>query len=168
MAKIHPTAIVDPSAVLADDVEIGPFCVIGAQVEMGAGCRIGPHAVVNGPTLMGRENRVFQFASIGEGPQDLSYQGEPTRLEIGDRNHFREGVTVHRGTTKDRGITRIGSDNIFLVYSQSRTIAQWAIIVCCPIVGHCRACRAGRLGDYLGVCWRASVLQNRLACFLSE
>jgi UDP-N-acetylglucosamine acyltransferase len=116
-AKIHPTAIVAPDAVLADDVEIGPFCVIGSQVEIGAGCHIGPHAVVNGPTRMGRENRIFQFASIGEGPQDLSYKGEPTRLEIGDRNHFREGTTVHRGTTKDRGITRIGSDNIFLVYS---------------------------------------------------
>jgi UDP-N-acetylglucosamine acyltransferase len=117
MAKIHPTAIVASDAVVADDAEIGPYCIIGSQVEIGAGCVIGPHAVVNGPTRMGGENRIFQFASIGEGPQDLSYKGEPTRLEIGDRNHFREGVTVHRGTTKDRGITRIGSDNIFLVQS---------------------------------------------------
>jgi len=117
MAKIHSTAVVAPDAVLADDVEIGPYCVIGPQVEIGAGSRIGPHAVINGPTRMGRENRVFQFVSIGEGPQDLSYKGEPTRLEVGDRNHFREGVTVHRGTTKDRGITSIGSDNIFLVQS---------------------------------------------------
>lgn len=117
MAKIHPTAIVASDAVIADDAEIGPYCIIGSQVEIGARCVIGPHAVVNGPTRMGSENRIFQFASIGEGPQDLSYKGEPTRLEIGDRNHFREGVTVHRGTTKDRGITRIGSDNIFLVQS---------------------------------------------------
>jgi UDP-N-acetylglucosamine acyltransferase len=117
MTKIHPTAIVASDAVVADDAEIGPYCIIGSQVEIGAGCVIGPHAVVNGPTRMGSENRIFQFASIGEGPQDLSYKGEPTRLEIGDRNHFREGVTVHRGTTKDRGITRIGSDNIFLVQS---------------------------------------------------
>lgn len=114
---IHPTAIIAPDAKLAADVEIGPYTVIGAQVELGAGCRIGPHAVINGPTVMGRDNHVFQFASIGEGPQDLSYKGEPTRLEVGDRNTFRECVTIHRGTTKDKGVTRIGSDNLFLAYS---------------------------------------------------
>lgn len=115
--KIHPTAIVAPDAVLAPDVEIGAYCTIGAHVEIGSGCKIGPHAVVHGPTKMGRDNRVFQFASIGEGPQDLSYKGEPTRLEIGDRNTFREYVSVHRGTTKDRSLTKIGSDNFFLAYS---------------------------------------------------
>jgi UDP-N-acetylglucosamine acyltransferase len=115
--NIHPTASVDSSAVLADDVEIGAYCIIGPQVEIGSGCKIGPHAVVNGPTRMGSDNRVFQFASIGEGPQDLSYKGEPTKLEIGDRNTFREYVSVHRGTTKDRGITKVGSDNFFLAYS---------------------------------------------------
>ena len=114
---IHPTAVVAADAILAPDVEIGSYCTIGPQVEIGAGCRIGPHAVINGPTRMGRDNRVFQFASIGEGPQDLSYKGEPTRLEIGDRNTFREYVSVHRGTTKDRGVTKIGSDNFFLAYS---------------------------------------------------
>jgi UDP-N-acetylglucosamine acyltransferase len=115
--NIHPTASVASSAVLAGDVEIGAYCIIGPQVEIGAGCKIGPHAVVNGPTRMGCDNRVFQFASIGEGPQDLSYKGEPTKLEIGDRNTFREYVSVHRGTTKDRGVTTIGSDNFFLAYS---------------------------------------------------
>lgn len=115
--SIHPTAIIASDAKLADDVEIGPYSIIGSQVEVGPGCRIGPHAVVNGPTVLGRDNRVFQFASIGEAPQDLSYKGEPTRLEIGDRNTFRECVTVHRGTTKDQGVTRIGSDNLFLAYS---------------------------------------------------
>jgi UDP-N-acetylglucosamine acyltransferase len=115
--KIHPTASIASNAVIADDVEIGAYSVIGPHVEIGPGCKIGPHAVINGPTRMGRDNHVFQFASIGEGPQDLSYKGEPTRLEIGDRNTFREYVSVHRGTTKDRGITKVGSDNFFLAYS---------------------------------------------------
>jgi UDP-N-acetylglucosamine acyltransferase len=115
--SIHPTAIIAPDAKLAADVEVGPYTVIGAHVELGSGCRIGPHAVINGPTVMGRDNHVFQFASIGEAPQDLSYKGEPTRLEVGDRNTFRECVTIHRGTTKDKGVTRIGSDNLFLAYS---------------------------------------------------
>ncbi len=114
---IHPTAIVAPDAKLAADVEIGPYSIIGSQVEIGSGCVIGPHAVVNGPTRMGSRNRVFQFASIGDGPQDHSYKGEPTRLEIGDDNIFRECVTVNRGTTKDKGVTSIGSHNFFLAYS---------------------------------------------------
>jgi UDP-N-acetylglucosamine acyltransferase len=114
---IHATAIVAPDARIAADVEIGPYTIIGSQVEIGAGCVIGPHVVVNGPTRMGLENRIFQFASIGEGPQDHSYKGEPTRLEIGDRNTFRECVTINRGTTKDKGVTCIGSDNLFLAYA---------------------------------------------------
>src|SRR5688572_28761012 len=100
--KIHTTAIIAADAVIARDVEIGPYTIIGSGVAIEAGCKIGPHVVINGPTRMGRENRVFQFASIGEAPQDLSYKGEPTRLEIGDRNTFRESVTIHRGTTKDK------------------------------------------------------------------
>lgn len=114
---IHPTAIVDASAKLAPDVDVGAYAIIGAGVEIGAGTRIGPHAVINGPTRIGRDNAVFQFASIGDAPQDLSYKGEPTRLEIGDRNTFRECVTINRGTVKDKGVTRIGSDNLFLAYS---------------------------------------------------
>ena len=116
-ANIHPTAIIAADAIVAPDVQVGPYAVIGSHVELGAGCVIGPHALVHGPTKMGRDNHVFQFASIGEGPQDLSYKGEPTRLEIGDRNIFREYVSVHRGTTKDKGVTRIGSDNMLLAYS---------------------------------------------------
>ena len=114
---IHPSAVIADDAILAPDVQVGPYAIIGAKVELGPGCIIGPHVVINGPTRMGRENRVFQFASIGEGPQDHSYKGEDTRLEVGDRNTFREYVTVHRGTVKDRGVTRIGSDNFFLAYS---------------------------------------------------
>lgn len=114
---IHPTAIIAPDAKLADDIEIGAYSVIGAGVEIGAGTRIGPHVVINGPTRMGIGNHVFQFASLGDAPQDHSYKGEPTRLEIGDRNTFRECVTINRGTMKDRGVTRIASDNLFLAYS---------------------------------------------------
>jgi len=116
-ANIHSTAIVAADAIIAPDVEVGPYAIIGSQVEIGPGCVVGPHALINGPTKLGRENRVFQFASIGEGPQDHSYKGEPTRLEVGDRNIFREYVSVHRGTMKDKGVTRIGSDNFFLAYS---------------------------------------------------
>ncbi|WP_136247338.1 acyl-ACP--UDP-N-acetylglucosamine O-acyltransferase [Halomonas borealis] len=113
---IHPTAIVDPDARLADDVEVGPFSVIGADVEIGAGSRIGPHVVIQGPTVLGERNRVFQFASVGEECQDKKYAGEPTRLVMGDDNIVREGVTLHRGTVQDRGETIIGSRNLFMAY----------------------------------------------------
>lgn len=113
---IDPRAAVDPYARLAADVTVGPFAVIGAQVEIGAGSVIGPHAVIQGPTRIGRENRIFQFASIGGIPQDKKYHGEPTWLEIGDRNSFFEFVTVNRGTAQDRGKTTIGSDNWVMAY----------------------------------------------------
>ncbi len=114
---IHPTAIVDPAARLADDVEVGPFSVIGADVEIGAGSRIGPHVVIKGPTRLGQRTRIFQFASVGEDCQDKKYAGEPTRLEMGDDNVIRECVTLHRGTVQDRGVTRIGHRNLFMAYS---------------------------------------------------
>lgn len=114
---IHPTAIIDPDARLADDVRVGPYSVIGAGVEIGAGSWIGPHAVINGPTQIGRDNRIYQFASIGESPQDLKYAGEDTRLEIGDGNTIREYVTMNRGTAGGGGLTRIGSDNLFMAYA---------------------------------------------------
>ncbi|MAM57105.1 MAG: acyl-[acyl-carrier-protein]--UDP-N-acetylglucosamine O-acyltransferase [Salinicola sp.] len=114
---IHPSAIVDPSARLADDVEVGPFSVIGADVEIGAGSVIGPHVVLKGPTRLGKRNRIFQFASVGEDCQDKKYAGEPTRLEMGDDNVVRESVTIHRGTIQDRGVTTIGDRNLFMAYS---------------------------------------------------
>jgi len=114
---IDSRAVISPQAQLAPDVEVGPFTVIGANVEIGPGTWIGPHAVINGPTRIGRDNKIFQFASLGDAPQDKKYKGEPTRLEIGDRNVFRESVTVNRGTTHDQGVTRIGSDNLFMAYS---------------------------------------------------
>jgi UDP-N-acetylglucosamine acyltransferase len=114
---IDARAVVSPQARLAPDVSVGPFTVIGPGVEVGARTVIGPHAVINGPTTMGEDNRVFQFASIGDAPQDKKYAGEPTRLEIGARNVFRENCTVNRGTTHDHGVTRVGDDNLFMAYS---------------------------------------------------
>ncbi|HET7757124.1 MAG TPA: acyl-ACP--UDP-N-acetylglucosamine O-acyltransferase [Steroidobacteraceae bacterium] len=114
---IDARAVVSPQAQLAPDVSVGPFTVIGPGVEIGARSVIGPHAVINGPTRMGADNRVFQFASIGDAPQDKKYAGEPTRLEIGARNVFRENCTVNRGTTHDQGVTRIGDDNLFMAYA---------------------------------------------------
>jgi len=114
---IHPSAIVDPSAHLADDVEVGPFSVIGPDVEIDAGCVIGPHVVIKGPTRIGKRNRIFQFASVGEDCQDKKYAGESTRLEMGDDNVVRESVTIHRGTIQDRGVTTIGHRNLFMAYS---------------------------------------------------
>jgi len=113
---IDPRAIVSPQATLAADVVIGPFSVIGPQVEIGARTWIGPHVVINGPTRIGADNKIFQFASVGDAPQDKKYRGEPTRLEIGDRNVIREFTTLNRGTTHDKGVTRIGSDNLLMAY----------------------------------------------------
>ena len=113
---IDPRAAVDSSARLAADVTVGAFTVIGAGVEIGAGSVIGPHAVIQGPTRIGRDNRIFQFASIGGIPQDKKYHGESTWLEIGDRNSFFEFVTINRGTAQDRGKTSIGSDNWIMAY----------------------------------------------------
>jgi len=113
---IHSTAIIDPGAELAEDVAVGAYTVIGPDVVIGAGSEIGPHVVINGPTRMGRDNRIFQFASIGEAPQDKKYAGEPTRLEMGDRNTIREFVTINRGTAQDRGVTSIGDDNWIMAY----------------------------------------------------
>ena len=115
--SIHPTAVIAPDAVLDDGVEIGPYSVIGPGVAIGRDTKIGPHVVIQSATRIGAGNRIFQFASVGDAPQDRKYKGEPTRLEIGDRNVIRECVTLNRGTAKDQGVTRIGSDNLFMSYS---------------------------------------------------
>jgi len=116
MARIHATAFVDPGAWLDDDVEVGPFAVIGAGVRIGAGSRILAHACVEGPTTLGRGNVVHPHATLGGPPQDKKYRGEPTTLEIGDGNTFRECVTVNRGTVQDAGTTRVGDDNWVMAY----------------------------------------------------
>jgi UDP-N-acetylglucosamine acyltransferase len=113
---IHPTALVDAGARLGADVSIGAYSVIGADVEIGAGTTVGPHVVIEGPTSIGRDNRIYQFASLGAAPQDKKYSGEPTRLEIGDRNTIREFCTFNRGTAQDAGVTRVGDDNWIMAY----------------------------------------------------
>lgn len=114
---IHPTALVDPGAELAVDVSIGPYSIVGAGVRIESGTVVGPHVVIRGPTRIGRDNRIFQFSSIGEDPQDKKYNGENTRLEIGDRNVIREYCTLHRGTAQDREVTTIGDDNLLMAYT---------------------------------------------------
>ncbi len=114
---IHPTAIIDPRAELAPGVSVGPYAIIGADVSLGEGTWVGPHAVVMGPSFIGKDNKIFQFASVGEGPQDKKFAGEKTRLVMGDRNVVREYVTIHRGTVQDRQETKIGSDNLFMAYA---------------------------------------------------
>lgn len=113
---IHPQAIVDPKASLAANVEVGPWTFIGSDVEIDEGTVIGSHVVIRGPTKIGKHNKIFQFASIGEDCQDKKYRGEPTRLEIGDHNVIREGVTIHRGTVQDKSLTLIEDDNLFMAY----------------------------------------------------
>jgi UDP-N-acetylglucosamine acyltransferase len=138
---IDPRAVISPTARLAADVEVGAFAVIGDNVEIGPGCWIGPHAVIQGPTRIGARNRIFQFASIGDAPQDKKYKGEPTRLEIGDDNVFRESVTVNRGTTHDEGVTRIGSDNLFMAYAH--------VAHDCRVGSHCVLANVATLGGHV-------------------
>lgn len=114
--KIHATAIVDVSAELDSSVEIGAYSIIGANVKIDAGTRIAGHVMINGPTVIGKNNHIFQYSSLGEAPQDKKYNGEPTSLEIGDNNTIREFCTFNRGTVQDKNITKIGSDNWIMAY----------------------------------------------------
>lgn len=114
---IDPRAVVDPAAELDEGVSVGPFSIIGPKVRIGKGTVIEPHAVVRGPSTIGVDNHIFQFASVGEIPQDKKYKGEETRLEIGDRNIIREYATIHRGTAQDEGVTRIGNDGLYMAYT---------------------------------------------------
>jgi UDP-N-acetylglucosamine acyltransferase len=114
---IHSTAIIDPSAELADDVEVGPYAIIGNNVKIGSGTSVGPHAVIDGWTEIGKDNKIFQFASVGAPPQDLKFAGEVTTLKIGDRNTIREFATLHRGTADGGGVTVVGNDNLLMAYS---------------------------------------------------
>ncbi len=116
MSAIHPTALVDPRARLAQGVRVGPYSVIDGDVEIGEHTSIGAHCVVTGHTTIGRENRIFHFCSIGEANQDKKYRGEPTRLAIGDRNTIREYCSLHRGTVQDGGLTTVGHDNWIMAY----------------------------------------------------
>lgn len=116
IVKIHPTAIIDPSAELDSSVVVGAYSVIGPNVKIDAGTNIASHVAVNGPTTIGKNNQIFQFSSLGEAPQDKKYKGEPTLLEIGDNNTIREFCTFNRGTVQDKGTTKIGNDNWIMAY----------------------------------------------------
>jgi UDP-N-acetylglucosamine acyltransferase len=116
VSRIHPTALVDPAAQIDDDVEVAAYTVIGAHVRIGGGSSVGPHCVIEGHTHIGRDNRIFQFCSLGAAPQDKKYAGEPTRLEIGTGNTIREFCTLNTGTVQDAGVTRVGSDNWIMAY----------------------------------------------------
>jgi UDP-N-acetylglucosamine acyltransferase len=114
---IHPSAVVDVSVRVPESCTIGPFCVVGPDVEMGEHCELISHVSLTGPTKLGSYNRIYPFATVGMGPQDLTYKGEPTRLEIGDHNLIREYVTIHRGTVKGGGLTKIGSNCLIMAYA---------------------------------------------------
>lgn len=116
MMQIHPTALVDPHAQLAEGVSVGPYSVIGPHVRIGRGTSVGAHCVIEGHTTLGEDNRIFQFCSIGAAPQDKKYRNEPTRLEVGDRNTIREFCTFNTGTSQDGGVTRVGHDNWIMAY----------------------------------------------------
>ncbi|MEO1765683.1 acyl-ACP--UDP-N-acetylglucosamine O-acyltransferase [Thiobacter aerophilum] len=152
---IHRTAIVHPGARLGANVEIGAYAVVGEHVEIGDGTRIGAHAVITGHTRIGRDNRIFQFASIGEIPQDKKYGGEPTRLEIGDRNTIREFTTLNVGTVQGGGVTRIGSDNWIMAYvhiAHDCIVGNHTIFAnCTNLAGHVEVDDYAILGGFTGV-----------------
>ncbi|SFR50591.1 acyl-[acyl-carrier-protein]--UDP-N-acetylglucosamine O-acyltransferase [Marinobacter daqiaonensis] len=139
-AGVHPQAIVDPSASLGEGVSVGPWSYIGPGVVIGEGTEVLSHVVIKGPTVIGRNNRIFQFASVGEECQDKKYAGEPTTLIIGDNNVIRENCTIHRGTVQDRGETRIGSDNLLMAYvhvAHDCVIGNNTILAnCATLAGH--------------------------------
>lgn len=113
---IHPSAIIDPSAKIADGVSIGPFSIVESGVDIGEGTEVASHVVIKGPTRIGKFNRIYQFSTVGEATPDLKFRGEQTTLTIGDYNVIREGVTIHRGTVQDRGDTCIGDHNLIMAY----------------------------------------------------
>jgi len=153
--NIHPTAVVDPAADIDSSAVIGPYSVIGPNVRIGAGTEIGPHCVIDGVTTIGRDNRFYRFCSIGGMPQDKKYKGEPTRLEIGDRNTVREFVTLNTGTVQDGGVTTLGSDNWIMAYVHvahdchigSNTILANAV----QLGGHVRVGDWAIIGGLVGV-----------------
>lgn len=152
---IDPRAIIDPSASLGANVSVGPWTIIGADVEIGDDCVIASHVVLRGPTRLGKRNRIFQFATVGEDTPAMSYHGERTLLEIGDDNIFREGVTIHRGTAGDRGETRIGNNCLLMAYvhvGHDCVLGNHVIMANNSAVsGHCQVGDHANFGGYAGV-----------------
>lgn len=155
MARIHPTALVSAGARLGEDVDIGAYTLIGEHVEIDEGSRVGPHAVITGHTRIGKNNRIFQFVSLGEEPQDKKYAGEPTRLEIGDHNVIREFCTFNTGTVQDAGVTRIGHDNWIMAYvhiAHDCVVANHTIFANnASLAGHVHVDDHAILGGFTGV-----------------
>jgi UDP-N-acetylglucosamine acyltransferase len=153
--KIHPTAIVDGGARIAQGAEVGPYAVIGPHVEIGPGCWIGPHCVITGRTRLGQNNRVYQFCSLGEIPQDKKYAGEPTRLEIGNDNTIREYCTFNTGTAQDAGVTRLGDGNWIMAYvhlAHDCQVGNHTIFANnAQLAGHVHVGDYAILGGYTGV-----------------
>jgi UDP-N-acetylglucosamine acyltransferase len=155
VSHIHSTAVVDARAKLASNVTIGPYTVVDGDVEIGEGTTVGAHCVITGHTKIGRDNRLFHFCSIGEANQDKKYQGEPTRLEIGERNTIREYVSINRGTVQDEGVTRVGSDNWIMAYAHiahdCRVGDHATIANCTQLAGHVHIGDWATLGGFTGV-----------------
>jgi UDP-N-acetylglucosamine acyltransferase len=141
VSNIHPTAIVDPAAQLDSSVQVGPYTLIGPHVKIGAGTTVAGHVVIEGHTTIGRDNRIFQFGSIGAANQDKKYAGEPCELVIGDRNTIREFVTLHIGTVQDKAVTRIGDDNWIMAYSH--------VAHDCVVGSHCTLANNSTLGGHV-------------------
>jgi UDP-N-acetylglucosamine acyltransferase len=139
--NVHPTAIIDSATKIHRSCKIGPYCIVGADVELGEGCDLVSHVVVQGPTKIGADNRFFPFSSIGLAPQDISYAGEPTRLEIGDHNQIREFVTINRGTVKGGRLTRVGNHTLIMAYTH--------IAHDCVIGDHVIMANAATLGGHV-------------------
>ncbi len=152
---IDPSVKISATADVAADAEIGPYTIIGDDVIIGSRTRVGPHVVIKGPTTIGTENNIYQFASIGDDPQDRKYQGEKTRLEIGDRNTIREYCTVNRGTVQDAGVTRIGDDNWIMAYvhiAHDCVVGNHTILANnATLGGHVRIGDFAILGGFAGV-----------------
>ena len=155
MAQIHATALVDPKAQLGASVVVGPYAVIGPDVCIDEGTTIGPHCVIEGRTTIGTDNRIFQFASVGAVPQDMKYAGEPTQLEIGDRNTIREFCTLNLGTVQDGGVTRIGHDNLLMAYvhiAHDVQLANHCVLAnCATLAGHVHVGDWATIGGLSGV-----------------
>jgi UDP-N-acetylglucosamine acyltransferase len=152
---IHPTAIIDESASLAENVRVGAYSIIGPNVSIGSGTVIEPHVVIARNTRIGKDNHIFQFASVGEDPQDLKFSNEETWLEIGDRNRIRESCTLHRGTSQDAGITRLGNDNLLMAYVHIAHDCQFGndIILStqATIAGHVKVDDGAIIGGLVGI-----------------
>ena len=168
---IHPTAIIDTAAEIADDVVVGAYSIIGPGVFIDSGCVIGPHVVIKGQTWLGKDNRIYQFASVGEDCQDKKYRGEVTRLVIGQRNVIRESVTLHRGTVQDRAETTIGDDNLLMAYvhiGHDCVIGNGTVFANnATLAGHVRVGDGAILGGFTGVHQHCSIGSFSMAAMFS-